>query len=241
MADGIALLCMLYPESPTKRDRCLNLLRHTAREYYRQPAAKCTAWSYFLPFKPTPSNKQQAVIGGLEIYTSKAALQSQVDDPVFFQPYHATVKQETLYSRPEELVAWYLTAGFVARGKAAGGSGKEGEGVVISVTKMACTDRKKVLDVLEEFVPWVEANEPGVLTYAVFTRPKAGEEVLLFVRYEGTKALKAHGVAPEHEEVVKKLAELQRSNDTTLWKEVPDSFVSQTVGGGSASAVQSKL
>jgi len=103
-----------------------------------------------------------------------------------------------LYAKSEELVAWYLTAGFVARP----GRGKEGEGVIISVTKMTCTDRSQVLGVLNDFAPWVQAEEPGVLTYAVFTRPKAKEEVMLFVRYEGTKALKGHSGAAEHEVVV---------------------------------------
>ncbi|KAK0366562.1 hypothetical protein LTR91_003321 [Friedmanniomyces endolithicus] len=243
MADGIALLCMLHPSSPSAQDRCLSLLRHTARNYYRQPSAKCTAWSYFLPFKP--SKNQQPIIGGLEIYTAKSALQSQVDDPEFFQPYHRTVREEDLYAKPEELVAWYLTAGFVARSGSTPGSngrGKEGEGVVISVTKMTCTDRAKVLAVLRDFAPWVQAEEPGVLTYAVFTRPKAPEEVMLFVRYEGTKALKMHSGAAEHEVVVKKLKELQKGSDTTLWREVPDSFVEETeVGEGSGKKGQSKL
>jgi len=96
------------------------------------------------------------------------------------------------------LVAWYLSAGFVARP----GRGKEGEGVIISLTKMTCTDRAKALAVLRDFAPWVQAEEPGVLTYAIFTRPKAREEVMLFVRYEGTKALKMHSGAAEHVVVV---------------------------------------
>ncbi|KAK0922605.1 hypothetical protein LTR91_004380 [Friedmanniomyces endolithicus] len=240
MADGIALLCMLHPSSPSAQDRCLSLLRHIAREYYRKPSAKCTAWSYFLPFKP--SKDQEPIIGGLEVYTAKSALQSQVEDPEFFQRYHRIVREEALYAKPEELVAWYLTAGFVARNGNAGSRGKEGEGVVISVTKMTCTDRAKVLAALEEFAPWVQAEEPGVLTYAIFTRPKAREEVMLLVRYEGTKALKGHSGAAEHVVVVEKLKELQKGSETTLWREVPDSFVEETeVGGGDARAVQSKL
>ncbi|KAK0941902.1 hypothetical protein LTR29_006628 [Friedmanniomyces endolithicus] len=236
MADGIALLCMLHPSSPSAQDRCLSLLRHTARNYYRQPSAKCTAWSYFLPFKP--SKNQEPIIGGLEIYTSKTALQSQVEDPEFFQRYHRVVREEGLYAQPEELVAWYLSAGFVARP----GRGKEGEGVIISLTKMTCTDRAKALAVLRDFAPWVQAEEPGVLTYAIFTRPKAREEVMLFVRYEGTKALKMHSGAAEHVVVVKKLKELQKGSETTLWREVPDSFVEETeVGDGSKGAGQSKL
>ena len=180
----------------TDTSQCLTMLRRIAREYYRTPQAKCTAWSYFVPLKSKPG--AQPVIGGLEIYTSKQALQSQVDDPVYFQPYHATVKRENLYAKPEELVGWYQAAGFVSRGS----GGKEGEGVLISVTKMVCTDRDAALEVLKGFTPWVEANEPGVLTYASFVRPKAPEEVLLFVRYADRKALGAHSGAPEHVEVV---------------------------------------
>jgi len=172
------------------------MLKRTAREYYRRPEAKCTAWSYFVPFKTKAG--QQPVIGGLEIYTSKKALQAQVDDPVYFQPYHATVKRENLYSKPEELVGWYQAAGFVSRGAGS----KEGEGILISVTKMVCRDRGKALDVLKSFTPWVEANEPGVLTYATFTRPKATDELLLFVRYSDRKALQAHSGAPEHVNVM---------------------------------------
>ncbi|KAK5715551.1 hypothetical protein LTR15_010196 [Elasticomyces elasticus] len=230
MADGIALLCMLYPESAPKQERCLGLLRTNAREYYRQPSAKCTTWSYFQPLQPG----KQPVIGGLEIYTSKAALQAQVNDTIYFQPYHETVKRESLYSKPEELVAWYQTDGFVARGKGS----KEGEGVLISTTRMEYKDRRKVIDVLQGFVTWVEENEPGVLTYAIFTRPKAANEVLLFVRYVDGKALRAHAEAPEHVEVVKALTAQQKSNTTQMWKEVRDSFVSNTEGGN---GVQSKL
>ncbi|KAK4951322.1 hypothetical protein LTR10_010295 [Elasticomyces elasticus] len=230
MADSIALLCMLYPESASKQERCLGLLQTNAREYYRQPSAKCTTWSYFQPSKPG----KQPVIGGLEIYTSKAALTAQVNDTVYFQPYHETVKRESLYSKPEELVAWYQTDGFVARGK----GGKEGEGVLISTTKMECKDRQTVLDVLQGFVDWVKGTEPGVLTYAIFTRPKAPNEVLLFVRYADSKALKSHAEAPEHVELVKALAAQQKSNTTQMWKEVQDSFVSNTEGDD---GVQSKL
>jgi quinol monooxygenase YgiN len=172
------------------------MLRRTAREYYRKPEAKCTAWSYFVPFETKAG--QQPVIGGLEIYTSKKALQTQVDDPVYFQPYHATVKREQLYSKPEELVGWYQAAGFVSRGPGE----KEGEGVLISVTKMVCTDRDMALDVLKGFTSWVDTNEPGVLTYATFTRPKAPDELLLFVRYGDDKAMQAHNGAPEHVTVV---------------------------------------
>ena len=52
------------------------------------------------------------------------------------------------------------------------------------------------------FATWVTDNEPGVLTYAILTRPKAPKELLLFVRYADRKALKGHNEAPEHVEIV---------------------------------------
>jgi len=173
MADGIALLCMLYPDSPEKQERvrppriphktppptayltkthtplqCLSLLRHSAREYYPTPKAQCTTWSYFTPLSPpspkTPSKKPPLVIGGLEIYTTKSALQTQVEDPEFFRPYHETVEREGLYAKPEVLEAWYLDGGFVARES----RGARGEGVLISVTRMVCVDREGVFGLM---------------------------------------------------------------------------------------------
>ncbi|KAK5676610.1 hypothetical protein LTS10_010911 [Elasticomyces elasticus] len=235
MAGSIALLCMLYPEPTSKQERVGSVTAGPMAQ-----SNKDSVWIFFkltresITVSRVPSPGKQPVIGGLEIYTSKAALQAQVNDTVYFQPYHETVKREGLYSKPEELVAWYQTAGFVARGKGS----KEGEGVLISTTRMECNDRQKVIDVLRGFVTWVEENEPGVLTYAIFTRPKAANEVLLFVRYADSKALKSHAEAPEHVEVVKALAAQQKSNTTQMWKEVQDSFVSNTEGGN---GVQSKL
>ena len=54
------------------------------------------------------------------------------------------------------------------------------------------------MDCGRPFATWVHANEPGVLTYALFTRPKAPNELLLFVRYADVAALKGHSNAPEH-------------------------------------------
>lgn len=52
------------------------------------------------------------------------------------------------------------------------------------------------------FIPFVRDEEPGVLTYAVFTRPKAPREVMVFVRYGDGKALRAHAEVKEHERAV---------------------------------------
>lgn len=150
---------------------------------------------------PPPKDSSKLIISGLEIYTDKSALQKQVNDKQFFQAYHETAKSEQLYARDEELVAWYFTAGFVVR------SGSEhatpfGDGNLISQTKFVCKDRSTVLQILEGFVPFVRDEEPGVLTYAAFTRPKAPKEVVLVVRYRDKKAMMGHSKAKEHVDVV---------------------------------------
>ena len=148
-----------------------------------------------------PANKDpdaEQIVGGLEIYKSKEALQAQVKDPVYFQSYHNTVKQEQLYAKPEELVAWYQTAGFIARRDSAPPYGGK---VTVSVSKLACHNADAVLGALKEFAGWVRSSKPFVLTYAIFTRPKAKDEVLVFVRYRDTKALRMHDEAPEHQNI----------------------------------------
>merc|ERR1712070_258321 len=212
--DGIALFCTLHPASSAKVERCISLLRTSAREYYCTPRANCTAWSYFTalqPKKPT-STANPPVICGLEIYTTKAALQSQVDDPVYFQRYHEIVKQENLYAKPEEV------------------------GVLVSVTRMtAKRSFDDLMGILRPFVDWVTKSEPDVHTYAIFGRPKAPRELLLVVRYKDRKALKGHLEAPEHTDVVEKLSKALESDitqSTTLWQELPDSFVSDGIGAG---------
>lgn len=88
-------------------------------------------------------------------------------------------------------------------------------------------------------MPFVREKEPEVLTYAAFTRPKAPKEVMMFVRYKDSKALRAHSSAPEHDAVVEKLSQLIENDfdsATTLWKEIDDSFVSTQVGGPTSSS-----
>ena len=132
-----------YDHHPLTSPKCIDLLRKGAREYYRQPPANCTTWSYFTAFPPPkPGTSAKPTICGLEIYTEKTALQRQVDDPVHFQSYHKRVKEEGLYEKPEDLVAWYLTDGFVARdGRASRSEG----GALISVTRMVARDREEGL------------------------------------------------------------------------------------------------
>ncbi|RMY49784.1 hypothetical protein D0865_07289 [Hortaea werneckii] len=242
--DGIALFCTLHPASSEKAERCINLLRTSAREYYRKPRANCTAWLYFTPLQPKKANSiaNHPVICGLEIYTTKAALQSQVDDPVYFQRYHEIVKQENLYAKPEELVAWYPAGGFQARYSSANG---EEVGVLVSVTRMtAKRSFDDLMGILRPFVDWVTETEPHVLTYAIFNRPKAPTELLLVVRYKDRKALKGHLEAPEHTDVVDKLSKALESDitqSTTLWQEVPDSFVNDGIGDGKSRESSAKL
>lgn len=57
------------------------------------------------------------------------------------------MKRENLYAKPEELVAWYLAGGFVARDGEAetAGSGN----MLVSVTRLSCVDQGKVLEKME--------------------------------------------------------------------------------------------
>ncbi|KAK6414289.1 hypothetical protein LTR95_017756 [Oleoguttula sp. CCFEE 5521] len=173
---------------------------------------------------------------GMEVYTDKAALQAQVDDKEHFQPYHALVKREGLYAKPEDLQSWYLDCGFLARGP---GQTKAGKGGLVSVSRLVCKDATgaaKVLDGLKEFSKWVEREEPGVLSYGVFTRPKAANEVLVWVRYVNGKAIRMHDEAPEHKDTGKLMGTHLdfKKTETTVWREVEDSFVSPLPASPSA-------
>lgn len=217
---GIALLCTLYPASLEKQKRVpssillhlvrpsylqtsiqiLALLRAGARDYYRRPTSKCTTWSYFTPLLTSPkSDSNLLLIGGLEIYTHKSALQDQANDKAFFQAYHETARRESLYAKNEDLVAYRHAAGFLARDELAQ---PFGEGTIVSVTRLECRDRDAVVKALEGFVGFVREREPGVLTYAVFSRKKAPREVVLVVRYRNKEALRQHAEAREHVDVV---------------------------------------
>ncbi|OQO12682.1 hypothetical protein B0A48_02145 [Cryoendolithus antarcticus] len=236
MPDHIALLCTLHPASQEKRERILDLLRRLAREYYIKPSAKCIAWSYFTPAAKLTADATSFPLMGMEVYTDKSALQAQVDDTEHFQPYHALVKREGLYAKPEELQSWYLDCGFVARGE---GQTKGGKGGLVSVSRLVCKDvagAAKVLHGLREFSKWVESEEPGVLSYGVFTRPKAQSEVLVWVRYVSGKAIRRHDEAPEHRAAQKLMGPHldMKKTETTVWREVEDSFVAPLPASSSA-------
>ncbi|KAK5171807.1 uncharacterized protein LTR77_003443 [Saxophila tyrrhenica] len=172
------------------------MLRRSAREYYRSPAANCSTWSYSKSSKLADENDFS--ICGLEIYTTKQAFSDQLNDPKYFQPYRQAVEDEKLYGKPAEHTAWYPAAGFVARDVDATTSGP----ALVSLSQLMCKDRDAIVNLLSDFAGWVKENEPGVLTYAVFTRPKAPKEVMLFARYIDREAMDDHGEAPEHQEVV---------------------------------------
>lgn len=137
------------------------------------------------------------MIGGLEIYTTKSALSDQIGD-ADFQAYHEKVKREGLYSKDEELVAFYPSAGFVAREVHALPFG----GTLISLSRFICKDKAAVLNLIKNFVPYVRDEEPFVLSYAAFERKKNPKELMLFVRYMDAAGMNIHSKAPEHEQVV---------------------------------------
>lgn len=70
-----------------------------------------------LPFSP-PTKKPIVIIiitittrkalSGLEICTTKPALQHQIDNQGPFQAHHHTVQPEGLHAQDEDFVAWHL-------------------------------------------------------------------------------------------------------------------------------------
>ena len=77
------------------------------------------------------------------MYATKAALSAQMADPAF-KVFHDTMEREGLYGRAEELVVWYPTAGFVARGTEGkmGRAEPWGVGVVVVVERVVVRDRE---------------------------------------------------------------------------------------------------
>jgi hypothetical protein len=135
------------------------------------------------------------------MYTSKAALQDQLNDTTFFQPFEKIVKDQQLCDKKETMVAWYLAAGFLARSQErslGGGS------VVVRIHQMTCArsgEKKAVVKGLGEFAGWSRGSDSGVLTFAVFTRKKAAREVLVYVRYRDLGAMRRIEERPEHQNI----------------------------------------
>lgn len=196
MDDHIALFVTIHPASPAKQTTILSYLRNGARGYYRRPSSNCIAWSYLAP---QLSESSSPVLTGLEIYTKKSALQDQIKDAGFFQPYHEAVAKKKLYVREEEMVAWYLAAGFLTRGKK--GVEEGGGTVMVRVRQVTCRqhEREGVGKGLEAFADFARKTEPGILTFAIFTRKKAEDEILVYVRYRERERMHKFEESPEHQ------------------------------------------
>jgi quinol monooxygenase YgiN len=183
MDNHIALFVVMHSSFP-KQTTLLDHLRQGARDYYRRPSSHCVAWSYLTPLQSdnNRNDDSEPLIAGLEIYTSKSALQQQLEDTTFFQPFERMVVEEKMYAREGTMEAWYLTAGFVTRSQ---GREEGGGRVVVSVRKLTCVNGEKeaVVKGLDEFADWSRGSDAGVLSFAVFTRKKAEREVLVYVRY----------------------------------------------------------
>jgi quinol monooxygenase YgiN len=184
MDNHIALFVVMHPSSFPQQTTLLDHLRQGARDYYRRPSSHCVAWSYLTPLQSdnNRNDDSEPLIAGLEIYTSKSALQQQLEDTTFFQPFERMVVEEKMYAREGTMEAWYLTAGFVTRSQ---GREEGGGRVVVSVRKLTCVNGEKeaVVKGLDEFADWSRGSDAGVLSFAVFTRKKAEREVLVYVRY----------------------------------------------------------
>lgn len=197
MDDHIALFVTMHPASPSKQSTLLNELRKGARGYYRLPSSRCTAWSYLIPSTSQGLEDGDLVIAGLEMYTSKSALQEQLNDTTFFQPFEKMVVDEQLYAKEGTMMAWYLAAGFMARSlvKEAGGGS-----VFVKVHQMTCagsSEKEAVVKGLGEFAGWSRGSDSDVLTFAVFTRKKSEREVLVYVRYRDERSMRRTEERPE--------------------------------------------
>ena len=193
----------MHPSSPPKQSALLTALRQGARGFYRLPSTRCIAWSYCTPITPiSPATAQDDLtVTGLEIYTSKAALQDQLNDTTFFQPFEKLVRDQQLCDKKETMVAWYLAAGFLARSQERiVGSG----GVVVRVHQMTCAgsgEKEAVVKGLGEFAGWSRGRDSGLLTFAMFTRKKDAREVLVYVRYRDEGAVRRIEGRPEYQNI----------------------------------------
>lgn len=199
MDNHIALFVIMYPSSPSKQTTLLDHLRQGARDYYRRPSSHCAAWSYLTPLLSSSNDRDsggEPVIAGLEIYSSKSALQEQLEDTTFFQPFERMVAEEKMYAREGTMQAWYLTAGVVTRSR---GREEGGGRVVVNVRKLTCVEGEKeaVVKAIDEFAGWSRGSDAGILSFAVFTRKKAGREVLVYVRYRDENAMRRVEDRPE--------------------------------------------
>jgi quinol monooxygenase YgiN len=200
--DGhIALFITMHPSSTPKQSTLLTALQQGARGFYRLPSTRCIAWSYLTSLTPASPTHDDLTVAGLEIYTSKAALQDQLNDTTFFQPFEKLIKDQQLCNKKETMVAWYLAAGFLARSQdRMVGNG----GVVVRVHQMTCAgsgEKESVVKGLGEFAGWSRGSDSGLLTFAVFTRKKAEREVLVYVRYRDEGTMRRIEGRPEYQNI----------------------------------------
>jgi quinol monooxygenase YgiN len=201
MDDHIALFVTMHPASASKQSTLLTNLRQGARDYYRLPSSCCTAWSYLTPLASENPEHSDLTIAGLEIYTNKTALQEQLNDTTFFQPFEKLAVDEQLYAKEGTMLAWYLAAGFATRSqqKTAGGGG-----VVVRVHQITCAgsgEKEAVVKGLGEFAGWSRGNDSGLLTFALFTRKKSVREVLIYVRYRDEVTMRRIEERPEYQNI----------------------------------------
>lgn len=201
MDDHIALFITMHPASAPKQSALLASLQQGARGFYLLPSTRCIAWSYFTPLSSASTSHDGLIVAGMELYTSKAALQDQLNDKTFFQPFEKLVRDEQLCDKKETMVAWYLAAGFLARSRerAIGG-----DGVVVRVHQMTCAgsgEKEALVKGLGEFAGWSRGSDSGLLTFALFTRKKAAREVLVYARYRGEGAMRRIEERPEYQNI----------------------------------------
>lgn len=144
-----------------------------------------------------------------------------------------------MYAKPEELVAWYPQAGFVARKKTTAPESSR-NGVIVIVVRVVCKDRNgqsgrdEMVKILGDFADWVQANEPDTLGYAIMTRPKAGNEVLIFERYTTSVGFDKHMGSAELKAsmtAARKFMDMKKSAFDHGW-EVEGSFVGSSTTDG---------
>jgi quinol monooxygenase YgiN len=201
MDDHIALFVTMHPASLAKQSTLLDNLREGARGYYRLPSSRCIAWSYLIPEASDSSESNDLIIAGLEIYTNKIALQEQLNNTTFFQPFEKLVMDEQLYAKEGTMLAWYLAAGFVTRSQERVDGGG---GVVVRVHWTTCAgsgEREAVVKGLGEFAGWSRGSDSGILTFAIFTRKKSAREVLVYMRYRDGVTMRRIEERPEYQNI----------------------------------------
>lgn len=86
-------------------------------------------------------------MGGMEIYTDKSSLSTQLREP-WFRELKRRGREEGWHARAEEMVAWYPVGGFIARTDLAR---PFGGGVIVLLSKRRCRDeegKQKIVRIL---------------------------------------------------------------------------------------------